>query len=240
MAATYNFQWQNPILLKDIYPMRIQKLRDFLIFYTEADLWAEYKNKDISTLVADVTEYEDGMDMARAAELKTYLSLKNYFMTKDVKGFFVKYSPIEEEALALIQKNHDLFISAWPKDIRGERGFVQMRIQSFITQLGFLRDRIRYLQRQLEGMLPDHPNRPKVEAEYNLKNGSALPMVLEEMEKLREFDATYDKLGGPKLEWYKLTKADPNYKITEEEFLVNYDPKIPVMVKAIVRLKVEQ
>ena len=240
MAAIYNFQWQNPILLKDIYPMRIQKLRDFLIYYKEADLWAEYKDKDISTLSADVKEYENGMDMARAAELKAYLSLKNYFMTKDVKGFFVQYSPIEEEALALIQKNHDLFISAWPKDIRGERGFVQMRIQSFITQLGFLRDRIRYLQRQLEGMLPDHPNRPKVEAEYNLKNGSALPMVLEEMEKLREFDATYDKLGGPKLEWYKLTKADPNYKITEEEFLVNYDPKIPVTVKDIVRLKVEQ
>ncbi|MCB9112125.1 MAG: hypothetical protein H6634_12860 [Anaerolineales bacterium] len=240
MAAIYNFQWQNPILLKDIYPMRIQKLRDFLIYYKEADLWAEYKDKDISTLSADVKEYENGMDMARAAELKAYLSLKNYFMTKDVKGFFVQYSPIEEEALALIQKNHDLFISAWPKDIRGERGFVQMRIQSFITQLGFLRDRIRYLQRQLEGMLPDHPNRPKVEAEYNLKNGSALPMVLEEMEKLREFDATYDKLGGPKLEWYKLTKADPNYKVTEEEFLVNYDPKIPVTVKDIVRLKVEQ
>ncbi|HNB41835.1 MAG TPA: hypothetical protein PLG52_10070, partial [Anaerolineales bacterium] len=62
MAATYNFQWQNPNLLKSIYPMRLQKLRDFLVFYKEADLWAEYKNKDISTLAADVKEYEDGMD----------------------------------------------------------------------------------------------------------------------------------------------------------------------------------
>ena len=31
MPTTYHFQWQNPILLKDIYPMRLQKLRDFLI-----------------------------------------------------------------------------------------------------------------------------------------------------------------------------------------------------------------
>ena len=240
MAATYNFQWQNPNLLKSIYPMRLQKLRDFLVFYKEADLWAEYKNKDISTLAADVKEYEDGMDLARATELKRYLSLKNYFMTKDVKGFFVKYKPIEEEALALIQKNHDLFISSWPKDIRGERSFIQMRMESFKTQLGFLRDRIRYLQRQLEGMLPEHPNRPKVEAEFKLKNESALPMVLDEMEKLRQFDDTYNKLEGPKLEWYKLAKADPNYKVTEEEFLVNYDPKVPVTVKDIVRLKVEQ
>ena len=240
MAATYNFQWQNPILLKDIYPMRLQKLRDFLIYFKEADLWAEYKDKNISTLAADVKEYEDGMDTARALEFKRYSTLKTYFMTKDVKGFFVKYKPIEEEALALIQKNHDLFIASWPKDIRGERTFIQSRIESFKTQLGFLRDRIRYLQRQLEGMAAEHPNRAKVDAEYKLKNESALPMLLEEMEKLRQFDETYNKVEPPKLEWYKLTKADPNYKTTEEEFLVNYDPKVPVTVRDIVRLKVEQ
>jgi hypothetical protein len=240
MAATYHFQWQNPQLLKDIYPMRLPKLRDFLIYYKEADLWAQYKGKDIATLAADVKEYEDGMDAARATEFKQYSSLKSYFMTKDVKGFFVKYNPLEPEALALVQKNHDLFITSWPKDIRGERNFIQMRIESFKTNLGFLRDRIRFLQRQLEGMAAEHPNRAKVQAEYDLKNGSALPMLLEEMEKLRQFEATYDKIEGPKLEWYKLTKADPNYKTTEEEFLVNYDPKVPVRLQDIVRLKVEQ
>jgi hypothetical protein len=96
------------------------------------------------------------------------------------------------------------------------------------------------LQRQLEGMLPEHPNRPKVEAEYKLKNESALPMVLEEMDKLYEFDGTYDKLQGPKLEWYKLKTADPNYKTSEEQFLLNYGPKVAVTVRDIVRLKAEQ
>jgi hypothetical protein len=240
LPTTYHFQWQNPILLKDIYPMRLQKLRDFLIYYKEADLWAEYKNKDNSALAADVKAYEAGMDAARAAELKQYSDLKKHFLTKDVRGLFAKYSPFEEEALGLIQKNHDIFIATWPKDIRGERTFIQSRIESFKTQLSFLRDRVRYLQRQLEGMLPEHPNRPKVEAEYKRKTESAMPMVLEEMEKLRQFDATYDKLQGPKLEWYKLTKADPNYKTTEEQFLLNYGPKVAVTVKDIVRLKVEQ
>lgn len=240
MAATYNFQWQNPQLLKDIYPMRIPKLRDFLVFYKEADLWAQYKDKDISTLSADVKEYEDGMDAARATEFKQYSSLKSYFLTKDVSGFFIKYKPVEPEAMALIQKNHDLFVASWPKDIRGERGFIQSRIESFKTNLGFLRDRVRFLQRTLDGMAAEHPNRAKTEAEFKLKNESAMPMLLEEMEKLRQFEATYDKLEGPKLEWYKLTKADPNYKTTEEEFLVNYDPKVPVKLQDIVRLKVEQ
>src|SRR5688500_17382822 len=163
--------------------MRLQKLRDFLLFYKEADLWAEYKNKNISALAADVKAYEAGMSAGRAAELKQYSDLKKYFLTKDVRTLFAKYKPIEEEALGLIQKNHDIFIATWPKDIRGERPFIQSRIESFKTQLGFLRDRVRYLQRQIEGMLPEHPNRPKVEAEYKRKNESALPMVLEEMEK---------------------------------------------------------
>ncbi len=240
MAGMLNFQWQNEILMKTIYPMRLNKLRDFLIYYKEVDLWGQYKDKDISTLKADVDEYEQGMENARIADYKQYSSLRGYFMLPDVKGYFVKYKPIEEEAMALIQKNHALFVSSWPKDIRGERTFILSRIESFKTQLGFLNDRIRFLQRQLDGMVAEHPNRAKVEAEFKLKKDSALPMVLEEMEKLRQFEGTYNKLEGPKLEWYKLTKADPNYKTTESEFLVNYDPKVPVTVKDIVRLKVEQ
>jgi len=240
MAGTLNFQWQNEILMKTIYPMRLNKLRDFLIYYKEVDLWGQYKDKDIATLKADVDEYEQGMENARIADFKLYSSLRDYFMLPDVKGYFIKYKPIEEEAMALIQKNHALFVSSWPKDIRGERTFILSRIESFKTQLGFLNDRIRFLQRQLDGMVAEHPNRTKVETEFKLKKESALPMVLEEMEKLRQFEGTYNKLEGPKLEWYKLTKADPNYKTTESEFLVNYDPKVPVTVKDIVRLKVEQ
>jgi len=112
MAEPLYFQWQNEFLCKTIYPMRVTKLRDFLIYYKEVDLWMEYKDKNISTLTADVKAYEDGMDLARITAFKGYNSLKNYFMTKDIKGFFVKYKPIDEEALALIQKNHDLFITS--------------------------------------------------------------------------------------------------------------------------------
>jgi len=210
MSTIYYFQWQNPTLLKHIYPMRLQKLRDFLTFYKGVDLWAEYE--DISALAADVKEYEAGMTAARARELKGYADLKAYFMTKDVRGLFAKYNPLEEEALALIQKNHDLFIASWPRDIRGERTFVQSRINSFKTQLGFLRDRVRYLQRRLEGIAPEHPSRPATESEYKLKNGSSMPMVLDEMEKLRQFDATYDKLQGPKLECTGSPKLIPTTK----------------------------
>ena len=66
MAETLYFQWQDEVLCKTIYPMRLNKLRDFLVYYKEVDLWAEYKNKDISTLQADVQAYEKGMQNARS------------------------------------------------------------------------------------------------------------------------------------------------------------------------------
>lgn len=58
MTEPYSFQWQNDFLRQTIYPMREVKLRDFLIYYMEVDWWAEYKDKDISTLTADVESYK--------------------------------------------------------------------------------------------------------------------------------------------------------------------------------------
>lgn len=240
MADQLHFQWQNDFLLKTIYPMREVKLRDFLIYYKEVDIWAEYKGKDISTLKKDVEEYQNGIEFARVSEFKKYTSLKNYFLTPDVKSFFIKYKPIEETAMAEIQKNHALFASSWPKDIRGERPFILSRIDSLKLQIGFLKDRVKYLKKRLESMAPDHPSRKKDEDELKLKDGSALPMLFDEMDKLRDFDQTYDKLEQPKLEWYKLSKGDQNYEPSEAEFIADFHLKTPVTVKDIVRLKIEQ
>jgi hypothetical protein len=240
MAGTFYFQWQNETLCKTIYPMRLQKLRDFLVFYKEVDLWAEYKNKDISSLAADVKAYEDGLETARLMEFKKYSSLKTYFMLNNVQGYFVKYKPMDEAELAEIQKMHQLFITSWPKDIRGERAFIRMRIDSWANHIKLLKDWINSRQRRLTAMVADHPNRPKETEELRLKENATLPMALDEMDKLRDFDKTYDKVESPKLEWYKLTKADPNFKTSEEDFLVNYKSKNPVTVKDIVRWKAEE
>ena len=72
MAGPIYFQWQNEILCKDIYPMRVEKLRDFLVYYQEIDLWAEYKNK--TDLTADIQEYTQAQKLAAAAAYKMYTS----------------------------------------------------------------------------------------------------------------------------------------------------------------------
>lgn len=240
MADQLYFQWQNDVLCKTIYPMRLQKLRDFLVFYKEVDLWAEYKNKNIADLAGDVQAYENGLETIRLTEFKRYNSLKHYFMAADVRGFFIKYKPIDEAELAEIQKMHQLFITSWPKDIRGERGFIRMRIDSWANHIKLLKDWIKSRQRRLEAMAPDHPKHAPETEELRLKENATLPMALDEMDKLRDFDDTYDKLEGPKLEWYKLTKADPNFTTPEVEFLAKYKSKNPITVKDIVRWKVEE
>ena len=240
MAKPMYFQWQNEFLCKTIYPMRLNKLRDFLVHYKEVDLWAEYKNKDISTLQADVQAYVKGIENGRIGEFKKYSTLKSYFMAADVRSYFVKYKPIDEAELAEIHKSHQLFISSWPRDIRGERSFLKMRIDSWSNHVKLIKDWVKSRQRRLEAMLPNHPNRPKEEEELRVKENIILPMAMDEQDKLYEFDETYDKIEQPKLEWYKRTKADPNFKTPEAEFLTSYKPTNPVTVRDIVRLKVEE
>ena len=55
------FQWQNEFLCKTIYPMREAKLRDFLIYYMEVDVWSQYKDKDINALTNEVDAYQKGL-----------------------------------------------------------------------------------------------------------------------------------------------------------------------------------
>ena len=163
MTGPMYFQWQNEVLCKTIYPMRLTKLRDFLVFYKEVDLWAEYRNKNIAMLQADVQAYVQGMGTACMEDFKKYSTLKAYFLAADVRSSFAKYNPLDEVELAEINKSHQLFVTSWPKDIRGERSFVVMRIASWSNHLTLVRNDINFRQRRLAGMFPNHPNRPKEE-----------------------------------------------------------------------------
>lgn len=240
MAGPMYFQWQNEILCKTIYPMRLQKLRDFLVFYKEVDLWAEYKNKDISTLKSEVDAYLKGIENARVEEFKKYSNLKTYFLTADVRSQFAKYKPIDETELAEIHRSHQIFISSWPKDIRGERPFLKMRIDSWLNHVKLIKDWINSRQRRLAAMVATHPNRPKEEQELRAKESVTLPMALDELDKMYEFDETYDKVEKPKFEWYRLSKGNPTFKPSEAEFLMTYKPSTPPTVRDVVRWKVEE
>ncbi|MEW6406810.1 MAG: hypothetical protein AB1649_33940, partial [Chloroflexota bacterium] len=125
MAEPLYFQWQNEILCKTIYPMREAKLRDFLVYYQEIDCWKEYKNKNIA---GETKTYQEAQRLAAVAAFKTYTSKRDYFMRPDTRADYVKFKPIDEEELKQINNLHGLFVGYWPKDVRGERSFLQTRI----------------------------------------------------------------------------------------------------------------
>src|SRR5689334_13060727 len=203
MAEPLSFQWQNEILCKTIYPMREAKLRDFLVYYMEMDVWKQYKGKDISTLKADVDAYEQAQEDAAVIAYKSYKVLREYFQVKDVRSYYTKYRPIDEAELTEINTLHALFIDGWPKDIRGERSFVEGQIQYWLNHRNMLRDMLRSKTRRVENMAVDHPKRAIEAKELEGKQNITLPMAEQEMEQLRAFLKTYDRIEPRKLAFYK-------------------------------------
>lgn len=224
MAGPIYFQWQNEILCKGIYPMREAKLRDFLVYFKEIDLWADYKNKQ--DLAKDIQEYTRAQKLAAASAYKMYSSMRDYFMQPDVRAYYLKFRPVDEAELAEINRLHGIFISSWPKDIRGEKYFVQTRIQSWTDHRNLIRDRIKSRQRRQAAMDPNHPKYAPEKQELQMWERVTLPMAERELDKLRDFLATYDNIEKRKLDWYWMEKRGqipPG--VTEAEFLVQYQPK---------------
>ena len=240
MAEQAYFQWQNEVLCKIIYPMREKKLRDFLVYYMEIDLWAEYKDKDISTLKTDVDAYAKAQELAAIAAYKSYSSLRGYFLLKDVRVYYLKFKPVDEAELTEINNFHALFIESWPKDIRGERSYVEGQVQYWTQHRNLIKDWVKNRERRLENMAPDHPKRPVETQELEQKKNFTLPMAEQELDQLHAFLATYDKIEQRKLAWYKLSNNDPQFQPSEAEFLVSFSPDQPVTVRDIVVWKIEE
>ena len=125
------FQWQNEFLCKTIYPMREVKLRDFLIYYQEVDIWSKYKDKDISAVKNDVDAYKKNWETNASAALKEYTSLREYFMKKSVRSYYPQFWPIDEAELAEIDNLHVAIVQSWPQDIRNERSTVEAFVQKW-------------------------------------------------------------------------------------------------------------
>jgi hypothetical protein len=109
-----------------------------------------------------------------------------------------------------------------------------------VNHRNLLRDWIKSRKRRLDAMALDHPKRAGEAKELELKEKVTLPMAEQELDQLRAFDDTYDKIEKPKLEFYRLQKSDPNFKTTEADFLAHYSPSKTVTVQDIAIWKAEE
>ena len=130
---------------------------------------------------------------------------------------------------------------SWPKDIRGERSFVEGQIQYWVNHRNMHRDAVKSKKRRVENMDPAHPEEsPSKRRNLPRMENVTLPMAEQELDQLRAFLNTYDKIEQRKLAWYKLSKGDPNFQPSEAEFLVQYKPEQPVTVRDIAVWKAEE
>ena len=234
------FQWHNEFLCKTIYPMREVKLRDFLIYYMEVDIWAKYKNKDINALKTEVYEYKKAWEINAVAAQMEYTSLRDYFLRKDVREDYSNFQPIDEAELTEIINFHALFAAGWPKDIRNERPFVEAMIARWARHRNAIRDWVRVRRRRHDGMDPAHAKYVSEGRELETMETITLPMAQQEMDQLLAFLATYNKIEERKLAWYKLSKSDPDFKTPEAEFVIKFPSDRQVTIRDIAYWKAEE
>jgi len=206
MAETMYFQWQNEVLLKTIYPLREMKLRDFLVYYKEIDLWAEYKDKKIEALQADVEAYTAARQNGLVTAYKSYRTLYAYFTKEDVRTQYLpKYKLPDETELAKVKELHRTFMTYLPKyaDVRKEKYFVTQQVFLWEQYRKSVAQLVAQKQRRLNVMLPNHPNRPKETQELQKLQNVTLAIVEEELGRLYAFVSTYNKIEKRKLDYFK-------------------------------------
>jgi hypothetical protein len=210
MAEPMYFQWQNEVLLKTIYPLREMKLRDFLVYYKEIDLWAAYKDKKIEDLQADVKAHIVARANALLTAYKSYKTLYAYFTQEDVRTrYMAKYKLTDEVELAKIKELHRTLLSYLPKyaDVRKEKYFVTQQVSLWEQYRKSLIQLVAQKQRRLNIMIPEHPKRPIETQELQRLQNVTLAIVEEELERLYTFVSTYHKIEKRKFDLYKARES---------------------------------
>ncbi len=210
MTAPMYFQWQNETLLKTIYPSRDRKLADFLVYYKEIDLWADYKDKQIENLQADVRAYTAERQNALMTAYKSYKTQYAYFLQEDVRSkYMAKYKLSDEAELLKLRELHRAFMTYLPKmaDVRKEKYFVTQQVSQWEAYRKRLIQDIAGRQRRLNAMIPAHPRRPVETQELQKLQNITLPIVEEELQNLYSFVSTYNRIEKRKLELYKARES---------------------------------
>ncbi len=197
------FHWQNPALLRTIYPLREMKLRDFLYYYHEIDLWKEYKDKSLDDLAGEVRAHHAEQARIARESVARLTRLLEYFLTPDVSQVYQEtYPEPDETELRKINLIHASFAKYFVKlnHPRKEKYFITQQVLLYEPRRGELTKQIDYLQRRYNAMLPDHPSRPGVLAELEKTKTVALPMAENEYNQLRELLSAHTALEPRKLE----------------------------------------
>jgi len=138
-----HFQWQNPALLKTIYPFREKKLRDFLLIYKEIDLCREMLSASVAPrlaaeLIQEVNRVETDLSMAKLRVGEA------------------------EQALKALQQKHRLALnSVKARQLRQQKVNLELKLASLEASKKKLERQVDWYQK----FAPEHPFYEKHQAD---------------------------------------------------------------------------
>lgn len=230
MAEKIYFQWQNEILRKTIYPRRDLKLRHFLLYYKEIDLWAEHKNKKIEDLSKEKAEFEGAQKTAISNAYNTEQKWRKYFDESTQPSVPSTNSPAGNEEKASLEKllfglysdftvNFDKYAKEEDESRdRKEKYYVTARVTDWEGHRNVLTQKIATKNNRLKD--PNVTDRDKKAKELeDLK--TVLSTMEAELGKLKEFAAAQAKLEKRKAEFAKRVKENSE---KQAEILKDLEP----------------
>jgi hypothetical protein len=217
MASEIYFQWQNEFLRRTIYPLREMKLRDFLVYFAEIELWARFKDKKIEDLQAEVDAYHQAIIRQQKQAYENFVSLREYFLNPDVtERYRQKFSPeagaeqeLDPKQLAEINEKHRLFqryFLTYNNPVK-ERYFIGARISELEGRTKQYLREIADNERKIRNMGPTWAKTPFYQARNKLLQEITLPMLDEEISRLRAFLAACGQLETRRSELAKWKTA---------------------------------
>ena len=142
----YYFQWQNPILRETIYPFRMRKLLDVLLYYHESDLWRKMSKSPVDPKVAAELTQE-------RARLETQLAQAR-----------AEKDQISPALKALQQKHREVLNSRGLRELIYRRASLQAKLSGMQGQMNITKRQVEWYAE----FAPDHPYFDKYRKEYEL------------------------------------------------------------------------
>ncbi|MBE0697562.1 MAG: hypothetical protein IH586_11630, partial [Anaerolineaceae bacterium] len=204
------FQWQNEFLLHTIYPLRETKLRDFLQYYFEIEIWQKYKNLTTQELAGDIQAFRDVQKNKVLEAYDSFQKLVLYFLDDDVtdqyQGNFPNPDP---EIMVKINDLHKLFKRYYPtyQNPVKEKYFTSERARQLEELRTRIQTQITDKTRVLRNILPASPLKATYENDLNRLSNISLKMVDQELSHLYDFLRAYTRLEIYKQEALKRKAA---------------------------------
>ena len=229
MSEKKYFQWQNEFLVKSIYPHREEKLRDFLVFCEEIDLWKKHRNMSPKVLENKRKTYEKKQADILRKMVREYDKQRKYFCVKDGAGEYksrygkqIKGPESEKDFNEVLEKVRGLhntfkeYLHRFDNNPWKKKVFIAQRVTAWEGYRRDVSDAIFKKRRRVdiadanlkEAEKKGSDNLKEVrrqalkmaQAELDLFRNIVLKIVEEELERLNAFSTSYNKIEKREME----------------------------------------